>query len=306
MRYVFVLVFVCIGLHSQAQDTDEVDRIVSLYPKRFESAQNLATLIKRDFKNPEQQLKASYSWLIHNVEYDPKEYYNFKFQYRDLAEKNQKAATSREAMINRTLINGKAVCEGYALTLERLCELLGINSYIVRGDTKTRPQDIGRKFDKNHMWNVAIIDDEPYLIDATWGAGRYNGKFIKAPTSYYFKTPPDDFIKNHFPEVFDDAYVNEEISRVAFSNRPLLIDRSLRLDAISPNEGTIAAKVLKKGLLFELPVDDTADITYSLNGGTQWPVERLEGNRFMITEREKSTSLIIYVNAEPVIGYKIK
>lgn len=306
MKYTLILVFAFLSFCSRAQETDNVDGIVSLYPKHFEKAQDLVTLIKRDFKKPEQQLRASYSWLTQNIAYDPKEYYNFKFQYRDLAEKNQKAAASREAMIDRALQNGKAVCEGYALTLERLCELLGINSYIVRGDTKTRPQDIGRRFDKNHMWNVAIINEEPYLIDATWGAGRYDGKFIKATTSYYFKTPPDDFIKNHFPEVFDDAYVAEKISRETFSNRPLLIDRSLNLDAISPNGGTIAAKTLKKGLLFELLVDDEAEIRYTLNGGTQWPVERLEGNRFMITEREKSTTLVIYVNNKPVVGYKIK
>ena len=306
MKYALFIISLCLGTFSQAQETAEVEGIVSLYPRHFDSAQELVALIIRDFKEPEQQVKASYSWLTQNVEYDPKEYYNFKFQYRDLEDKNLKAASSREAMINRTLQNGRAVCEGYALTLERLCELLVISSYIVRGDTKTRPQDIGRSFDKNHMWNVAVINEEPYLIDATWGAGRYNGKFIKAPTSYYFKTPPDAFIKNHFPEVFDDAYVDQKITRETFSNWPLLIDKNLRLDDISPSGGTIAAKVLKKGLLFVLPVEEGAEIRYTLDGGTQWPVERLEENRFMITEREKSTALVIYVNNKPVVAYKIK
>lgn len=292
-----------------SQDYANVDATVSFYPKHFTTDQELASQIKNDFTNPIEQLRAGYSWLIHNVAYDPQEYYTYKFQYRILEERNEKMAETREGIIERTLQRGVAVCEGYALTLERLCELLGIQAYVVRGDTKTQPSDIGRPFDKNHMWMVAVIENRPILLDPTWGAGRYNGTFIKAPSYDYFDTRPSQFLKSHYPEVFDDAYVDYDLSKEAFSNQPLVIDKQLTIQQVSPIDGTLKSKKLAKGTIFSLEGIDGEEVSYTLDGSEKIKTDfSIENNRLqcMIAEKTKAQSLVIYVDDRPVIAYKIK
>jgi len=296
-------------MSSKAQDFEKVDALVSLYPKRVDAPEVLAKFIARDFKEPIDKLRAAYSWLIHNIEYDPQEYYKFKFQYRILEERNQKTAASREMIIKRTVQNGVAVCEGYALTLERLCELLQINGYVVRGDTKTRVSDIERSFDKNHMWTVAVIDQKAILLDPTWGAGRYNERFIKAPSYFYFNTAHELFLNTHMPEVFEDAYVSFRLSRENFSGRPLLIHKELKHEDVLPKSGVLNAKELAKGVKFAFPIKTSSKVYYAIDNGAQHPVDfEIEGTatHFTIATKEKGGSLVIYEGENPILGYKIK
>ena len=306
----FLLLFLLFtGLNSNAQDFEKVDALVSLYPNRVDSPEVLAKFIARDFKKPMDQLRAAYSWLIHNIEYDPQEYYKFKFQYRILEERNQKTAASREMIIKRTVQNGRAVCEGYALTLERLCELLDINGYVVRGDTKTRVSDIERSFDKNHMWMVAVLDQKAILLDPTWGAGRYDERFIKAPSYFYFNTAHELFLNTHMPEVFADAYVPFKLSRENFSKRPLLILKDLKHKDVLPKSGVLRAKELAKGIRFAFPYNTPSKVYYVIDNAAKQPVDfEADGNliRFDIATKEKGSSLVIYADEQPIIGYKIK
>jgi hypothetical protein len=307
---ILFLLVVFIHTVGYPQQPDAMNALVSLYPKTIKSPEELALFIARDFDTPLAQLKAAYTWLVNNVAYDPEEYYAFKFQYRILEERNQKAAQSREEIIERTLQNGKAVCEGYALTLERLCELLHINAYVVRGDTKTRVSDIGRPFDKNHMWMVALIDKKAVLADPTWGAGRYDGqRFVKDPTYYYFNTPHAQFLQTHMPEVFSDAYVGQRLSRTQFSNRPLLIQKGLKVEAIMPTTGILSSKELKDGISFSIAAKAPASLTYSINGQSPQEIafEHKDGKLiFTISAKTKAGDLIIYTDKQPLIGYKIK
>lgn len=305
----FLIVFLTFSGVSKGQDFEKVDALVSLYPNRVDRPEVLANFIARDFKTPIEQLRAAYSWLIHNIAYDPQEYYKFKFQYRILEERNQKTAASREMIISRTIQNGVAVCEGYALTLERLCELLGINGYVVRGDTKTRVSDIERSFDKNHMWMVAIVDQKAILLDPTWGAGRYNERFIKAPSYFYFDTPHEQFLNTHMPEVFDDAYVSFRLSRENFSKRPLLIKKDMRHEDVFPKSGVLRAKEAAKGIEFAFPMEAVKTVYYVIDNGAKHPVNfQSESSiiRFVVKTKEKGNSLVIYADEKPIIGYKIK
>ncbi len=55
-------------------------------------------------------------------------------------------------------INGRAVCEGYALSYQYLMELVGIECYMVSGDTSAGA----------HAWNMIKLDGEYYHVDTTW------------------------------------------------------------------------------------------------------------------------------------------
>ncbi len=54
------------------------------------------------------------------------------------------------------LIDGTAVCQGYALAYHDLLEAAGITSYTVTSDAL------------NHIWNLVTIGDSEYYVDVTW------------------------------------------------------------------------------------------------------------------------------------------
>ena len=75
---------------------------------------------------------------------------------------------------------------------------LNIKSKIITGNAKTLVKDIGKRYHSNHAWNIVIIENKAYLIDATWGAGTYNTHFEKKVNYFYFLTDPSLFIKKHY------------------------------------------------------------------------------------------------------------
>ena len=220
-----------------AQDYERIDATIQLYPERFESVEQLSRFISRDFKTEEEKLRGIYTWLIHNVSYDPDQYRSFNYTFKNYRERNTKEEKNRKRIIQHTLQTGKAVCEGYAMLFERLCELQGIQNYLVRGDVKNNFNDIGREYKRSHMWNVAYIEGKPYLFDPTWGAGRFNKVFIKEPTYYYYKTPPKLFIKNHYPDLIEDSFLEIHYSKQFFSKMPLIINKDMTYDdLLSPKK----------------------------------------------------------------------
>lgn len=56
------------------------------------------------------------------------------------------------------LINGEAVCEGYAKAFEVLLSMVGIESHTIRGQS----HGVG------HMWNIVKLNNQWYHVDTTW------------------------------------------------------------------------------------------------------------------------------------------
>lgn len=56
------------------------------------------------------------------------------------------------------LIEGKAVCEGYAKAMKLLFDRISMESFVVIGHSK----------DQTHAWNIVKINGSYYHIDATW------------------------------------------------------------------------------------------------------------------------------------------
>ena len=302
--------FIFIEFSGVAQDYERVDAIISLYPKSFENPEVLSKFIARDFTSDDEKVRAIYTWIVENIAYDPDEYKQFDYIFTNYRERNEKEEKLRAKIINRTLQKGVAVCEGYAMLFEKLCQLQSIPNYLVRGDTKSNFPDIGRSFERIHMWNVVTIGKKPYLFDPTWGAGKYNGKFIKDTSYFYFKTPPEQFIKSHYPDMYEDAFISEQLSKEAFSAQPLIIEKSLLPhDILNP----------KKGLLFE--ADYFGEVSFSIKninpeiiaysyGNDILPINKVireeEGIKFSVPLSIGAANLLVYFDGKPALGYKIK
>jgi Domain of unknown function (DUF5050)/Transglutaminase-like superfamily len=82
------------------------------------------------------------------------------------------------------LVNGAAVCEGYAHALNLLLSKLGIESQMITGTAGNQP----------HAWNIVLLNQNYYYIDATWNdkddpGGRYD--------LTYFLVPEQQLAKDH-------------------------------------------------------------------------------------------------------------
>ena len=185
----------------------------------------------------------------------------------------------------------------------------GISNYLVRGDIKTHFNDIGRPFKKIHMWNIAVIDGQAYLFDPTWGAGKYQGKFIKEPTYFYYKTPPKLFIKTHYPELEEDTLLGSMISREVYANWPLVIVEEMSLDDVEmPLSGIIDPESSLGQVDFGIRWDDDVSVSYSF-GSDPREVEAENQNgliRFSIPFELGQQNLLIYFDNEPALAFKIK
>ncbi len=310
LRFLLILSFIFLSNAMYSQDYERIDATILLYPTHCDSPEELSKFITRDFITEEDKVRAIYSWIIQNIAYEPNEYKKFDYRFSNFRERNKKEEITRNKIIERTLQKGIAVCEGYAFLFEKLCELQGITNYLVRGNTKTTIQSIGEEYNSNHLWNVAIIDGNPYLFDPTWGSGRYHQKFIKEPSYFYYKTPPESFLKTHCPDLFEDALILETISKQEFLAMPLIIERDLILSDIdTPKSGIIYTEMYFDEIQFSIKNVSPKSVSYSY--GTEIvPVEKFkETNQnieFSVPLELGASRLMIYFDDQPAIGYKIK
>ena len=92
------------------------------------------------------KIKAVYDYLCENVTYD----------YENLNDQNHTLKYTAYA----ALIDGTAVCQGYASLFYRLALTLGVDARLIAGDAGGP-----------HAWNIARLNDLYYNLDSTWDAG---------------------------------------------------------------------------------------------------------------------------------------
>ena len=104
-------------------------------------------LISEDMSDFEKEW-AVYSWLVDHVEYDYRHQDPFQTTPRD------------SFRPYGALVNGTAVCLGYATTFQLFMDLLGIECITIVGAAFSSTAD--------HAWNMVKLNGEWYCVDATW------------------------------------------------------------------------------------------------------------------------------------------
>ena len=128
--------------------------------------------------NTVQDIRMIHNYLIDNVSYD--------------------TTISHENIYNiyGTLVNGEAVCEGYARSFKYLMDELGIPCVLVIG---TGTNSEGKTED--HAWNYVEVDGNWYAVDTTWDDPiiRGNGTIPSNVKYKYFLKGEQEFNKDHTP-----------------------------------------------------------------------------------------------------------
>lgn len=259
MRSFFVFFFL-INSAIFAQDYSLVDAKVKRYPT-YSSAQQLATKINADFKTDTDKIRAVFIWLTENIRYDLEEYYRpstkqISFQYKNEAEKQLKLQQIKDQIADETFKNKKSVCEGYAQSFKKICDLLTIEAVIIKGYARNSSDDIGTiATTTNHAWNAVKVDSTWQLVDATWAAGyEINNQWKKHFTEYYFFPNPTELLRSHLPESAAWQLVQNRISKADFSNQPVIGQGffSENLELISPKKGIISKAKNKEFKILKL------------------------------------------------------
>lgn len=116
----------------------------------LEIVQNIIKSIITNNMNELEKAKAIHDYMVMNIDYD---YENYR--------KNTIPDTSRTVV--GTLTTKYAVCQGYALTFQALCEAAGLEVVYVSG-TATNIWGIT----EGHAWNQIKINNKWYNVDVTW------------------------------------------------------------------------------------------------------------------------------------------
>ena len=174
-----------LSYYDDAQQEAEVDKKVD------EIIESLELEDKTDFE----KIAAIHDYICDNVEYGS-------------AEKG--GDTVRTAY--GALIEGRAVCQGYSVSLYRLLLEAGIDNRIIFGKGLSETGDSGA-----HTWNIIELNDEYYYIDATWDDAGYQYQYFMVPAETSFEDShiadesyDEDFFTEDYP-MSDEAYKDEAV-----------------------------------------------------------------------------------------------
>ncbi len=121
-------------------------------------------------KSEYEKIKAVYDYMCGHITYD---------------EKRIDEDISHTAYA--AIVEGTAVCEGYALAAYRLMREAGVGCRYIGGSPKSGKGS-------GHAWNIVRIGNRYYYIDATWDADNY---VQKKPYEHFLKGSPDRIMPGH-------------------------------------------------------------------------------------------------------------
>jgi hypothetical protein len=198
---IFLFFPLCFFAQQKQNNFYSIDSKVESIPfgKADELAKQLAALGKTDLE----KVRAIFRWITEHIDYNVRRF-DRKRTSADLfyEEPDDSAAAlpSLDERVATKVLNKKiAFCDGYSRLFKTLCEYAGIKAEIIHGYGRTGTT---KRFAVNHTWNAVYIDSAWHLLDVTWSSGSitWANEYIKQYNDFYFLTPPEAFINDHYPE----------------------------------------------------------------------------------------------------------
>ena len=149
--------------------------------------------------NDYEKIRQVHNWLIENIDYD------------------SNLVSEEPYSIYSALLEGKAVCEGYARSFKYILDELGIPCVLVSGiGTNSNGET------ESHAWNYVQLNGNWYAVDVTWDDPIIIGNGPVSEDTRYknFLRGQETFFKNHvedgilsdnsiefsFPELSEEDY----------------------------------------------------------------------------------------------------
>jgi hypothetical protein len=238
-NFSLILILFLASLPASAQ-WEEVDRhALSVDASRPDT---LAYRLVRGLQTDSQKVRAVFRWITGNISYRARAPRRTTM-LRDTA---WDGIALDERVAFQVLRDREALCEGYARLFNTLCRYAGIRSVLVTGYARNEHDRADRGFSPNHSWNAVWLDSSWQLLDVTWASGYVRlGSDLFTPSleEGYFLTPPDRFIRNHYPEDLRWSLLNnpEPIQEFRYAPFRTQSAHKYRIQSISPAGGLLHA-----------------------------------------------------------------
>ncbi len=195
------------ALGAQAQKPTANFFAIDTYVQSVQEA-NLDTLAGKlifPYTTELEKVRAIYSWICQNIRYNADIYKPLALRARfrqEPLDTTTEWKSADEMVAQKVLRRRLAVCDGYSRLFKVLCQYAGVEAVVLNGYVRTDFDRAPERFRTNHTWNAVRIDSAWHLVDATWGAGymTYGDEFVQKQNDFYFLTPPDELIRDHYPE----------------------------------------------------------------------------------------------------------
>lgn len=146
-----------------------------------------AASITNDSMSERDKIKAVHDWIINHTQYDKANY-------------DKGTIPDDSYSIAGVMLNGKAVCSGYATTFDYFMYVLGIEHEQVSGEATNSKGIPG-----DHSWNRVLLGNQWYYVDCTWDDPvSSDGKDVLRYT--YFLISNEQISKDHVAEEIYKTY----------------------------------------------------------------------------------------------------
>lgn len=237
-----------------------IDKHALAAPQEAEkSLESLAEYLTASAIDDREACRAIYRWLVDRIDYDWEAFEAF-------VNTGKAPADSPELVLKHR----KAVCAGFAASFTRIAKHAGLEAVTVVGHAKGLGVKATDDLKTNHGWNAVKLDGRWHLLDSTWASNqKKNPKSIE----FFFLTPPEQFVFEHFPaepkwQLLEPAIDAEQFSSLRKLDSTKLRDFGLlskaTLDKIrdkkAPLDGLMAlSKVHSSVLKLGLSIDQIMD-----------------------------------------------
>lgn len=173
-----------------------IDSAVARYSRSGYRPDSVSSFVKRNFKGDTARVRAFYTWIALNIDYDKTLLDQYKLTSA-LISNFRPGGRSQDA--DTVLKHRRAVCEGFCNVMNQFCAEAGISSQMVPGLTKMPEGDVQETI--LHTWNAVKVHGRWELIDITWAGGYVNNRdqYVRKFSGVFFLTPPETFVKTHWP-----------------------------------------------------------------------------------------------------------
>lgn len=210
-----------------------------------EATKKLDEVIKSlnlDGKSDYDKFKAVTNWIVSNVRYDDDN--ETKYQHD----------------LTGAVLDGLAVCDGYAGTFYYMANAVGLNALFEDGITNSNRI--------RHAWNLVEIDGTYYYVDPTNAYFKEDGepgKELLPGQKYLFSlyTPDDTTIEDTYKNISEDDYLKEH--SVCKGNHNLRENGGKSAQCTTP--ATIHYECTNPGCLYEYDVESSPALGHAWDEG---------------------------------------
>lgn len=318
MKILFcIFFFLPVFLNGQTRQDNfyKIDNRVLSIP--FAKADTLAKQLATLGKTEREKVRAIFRWITEHIDYNVRIFNRSKTTgplfYEEPDDSNSALPPLNERVAAKVLFKKVAFCDGYSRLFKTLCDHAGIQSEIIFGYART---NMSKKFGINHTWNAVFIDSSWHLLDVTWASGfvSYSNQYVRQYNDFYFLTPPEQFIRDHYPEDLKWSLLNDPPVYREFGQSPFRYSGFLKAGVTNhfPLKGVIEATV-GDTILIELKAKReltnfyvSASPEFDTHQLTLKPV--LNGEKFLFRytiPRDIGEWLYVFCNEELALRYRL-